>query len=122
MDINFDSAEPIFTQLAARLEDEILSGALPEESRIPSITELAALLRINPATALKGVNILVDSGAVYKRRGVGMFVAEGARELIRARRREGFYEGRVRPLIVEARRLEIDEDALGAMIKRGYCE
>ena len=76
----FDDSRPIFLQLAEMLEDGIISGAFPEGGQIPSITEYSAALKINPATALKGINLLVDEGLVYKKRGVGMFVSEGARE------------------------------------------
>ena len=66
---------PIFQQIAEQLEEAILSGAYPEESQVPSITEYSVQYRINPATALKGINLLVDAGLLYKKRGVGMFVA-----------------------------------------------
>ena len=74
---------PIFQQIAEQLEEAILSGAYPEESQVPSITEYSVQYRINPATALKGINLLVDAGLLYKKRGVGMFVASGAREKLR---------------------------------------
>ena len=76
----FDESRPIFLQLAEMLEDRIISGAFPEEGQIPSITEYSAALKINPATALKGINLLVEEGLIYKKRGVGMFVSTGARE------------------------------------------
>ena len=65
----FDGTRPIFLQLAEMLEEGIISGAFPEEGQIPSITEYSAALKINPATALKGINLLVDEGLVYKKRG-----------------------------------------------------
>ena len=80
----FDESRPIFLQLAEMLEEGIISGAYPEEGQIPSITEFSAALKINPATALKGINLLVDEGLVYKKRGVGMFVATGARDALLA--------------------------------------
>ena len=120
--IDFNSSKPIFSQLADELEDAILKGSLPEESRIPSITELAASLRINPATALKGVNLLVDSGTVYKKRGVGMFVSEGARTSIMKARRTVFFEDNIKPLLSEAKQLNINRDELMEMINRGYEE
>ena len=70
MQINFEDERPIFIQIAEQIEDAILSGAYPEESQIPSSTEISVGLRINPATVLKGINILVDSGLVYKKRGL----------------------------------------------------
>ena len=83
MKIDFGSQTPIFLQLSQGLEDEILSGIYREGEQIPSITELAASYKINPATALKGINLLVDAGIVYKKRGIGMFVSQGALQLLK---------------------------------------
>ena len=116
----FDGSRPIFLQLAEMLEEGIISGAFPEEGQIPSITEYSAALKINPATALKGINLLVDAGLVYKKRGVGMFVAEGAREALLAKRREGFYESQAKPAAREAKALGITLDELKKMMERGY--
>ncbi len=116
----FDDSRPIFLQLAEMLEDGIISGAFPEGGQIPSITEYSAALKINPATALKGINLLVDAGLVYKKRGVGMFVAEGAREALLAKRREGFYESQAKPAAREAKALGITLDELKKMMERGY--
>ena len=86
MKIDFQSQTPIFLQVSQGLEDEILSGIYGEEEQIPSITELAANYKINPATALKGINLLVDAGIVYKKRGIGMFVASGALQKLKEKR------------------------------------
>ena len=88
--LQLQGEKPIFLQLAEQLEDGILSGAYPEGSQVPSITEYAATYKINPATALKGINLLVNAGLLYKKRGIGMFVAEGARENLRRQRFERF--------------------------------
>ena len=74
-----DDERPIFLQVAELIENQIIDGAMPEGAQVPSINELAAFHRINPATALKGVTRLVDAGLLYKQRGIGMFVADGAR-------------------------------------------
>ncbi len=112
-----DDSRPIFLQLAEQIENEILSGALPEESQVPSTNEFAAFHRINPATAGKGVNLLVDDGILYKKRGIGMFVTAGARERLLAKRREGFRTEYVGPLLQEARKLGITTDQLTDMIR-----
>ena len=98
------------------MEDAIIDGSLPEESQAPSTNELAAFHRINPATAAKGVNMLVDKGVLYKRRGIGMFVAEGARELLLAERRTAFADGYVLPLLAEARKIGLSPDDVRALI------
>ncbi len=107
----------IYLQIAEMLETDILRGILAEEERVPSTNELAALYTINPATAAKGINRLVDDGIVYKRRGIGMFVAKGAADAIRARRRQEFYEQRVKALLSEAESLGITKEELIARIQ-----
>ena len=76
----FDEGTPLFVQVADRLAGEIADGGLAEGERVPSTNELAAFYRINPATAAKGINVLADDGLLEKRRGIGMFVATGARQ------------------------------------------
>lgn len=112
-----DDSRPIFVQIAEQIEDDIVVGALPEESQVPSINEFAAFHRINPATANKGVGLLVDAGVLYKRRGIGMFVAPGARDRIVAQRRDRFRTQFVTPLVSEADKLGISADQLVSMIQ-----
>lgn len=114
-----EDGKPIFEQIATLVENDIVEGVLAEESQVPSTNEFAAFHRINPATAAKGVNKLVDEGILYKRRGIGMFVATGARTVLLARRREDFYEQYVKPLAEEAKKLGIDESMLRQMLERG---
>ncbi len=111
-----DDGRPIFVQIAEQLASQIVDGSMPEEGQVPSINELAAFHRINPATALKGVNMLVDEGILYKRRGVGMFVAPGARELLISARKDAFIDEFVRPLVLQARALGISPAQLSQMI------
>lgn len=114
-----DDGRPIFIQIAERIEDDIIEGGLPEESQVPSTNQFAAFYKINPATAAKGVNLLVDEGILYKRRGIGMFVAEGAREKVMEKRKELFFEQYVVTMIREAEKLGITADQLTDMIRRG---
>ncbi|HTL41158.1 MAG TPA: GntR family transcriptional regulator [Pseudolysinimonas sp.] len=114
-----DESRPIFQQIAEQIENDIIAGLLPEETQVPSTNEFAAFHRINPATAGKGVNLLVDTGILYKKRGIGMFVAAGSRERLVAERRERFREQYVQPLLVEAEKLGITADQLTAMIQKG---
>lgn len=113
---------PIFQQIAEQLEEGILSGAYPEESQVPSITEYSVQYRINPATALKGINLLVDAGLLYKKRGVGMFVSPGAREQLRRQRRERFYQAFVQRMVREARNLGLTDGELLELLERGMNE
>jgi GntR family transcriptional regulator len=114
-----DDSRPIFLQIAALIENDIVDGNLPEGTQIPSTNEFAAFHRINPATAAKGVNLLVEEGILHKRRGIGMFVTAGARAALVGRRTEEFFEQYVRPLAAEARKLGIPADELSRMIIRG---
>jgi GntR family transcriptional regulator len=113
-----DESRPIFLQIAETIENDILSGALKEETQVPSTNEFAAFHRINPATAGKGVNLLVDEGILYKKRGIGMFVAEGSRARLVAKRRDQFETEYVRPLVAEAAKLGITQTQLAAMINK----
>ena len=112
-----DEGTPLFLQIAGQLADDIVDGQLAEGTRVPSTNELAAFYRINPATAAKGINMLVDDGVLEKRRGVGMFVAAGAREQLLAMRRKLFAEQYVDPLVAEANRLGIDGDTLVSLVR-----
>lgn len=120
MQVNFEDERPIFIQIAEQIEDAILSGAFPEESQIPSTTEISVSFKINPATALKGINILVDNGLVYKKRGIGMFVSTGAVEILREKRKKEFYDSYISKLTTEAKRLNLSKDDIIAMIERGF--
>ena len=112
-----DEGTPLFVQIAGQLADDIVDGQLAEGARVPSTNELAAFYRINPAPAAKGINMLVDDGVLEKRRGVGMFVAAGAREQLLAMRRKLFAEQYVDPMVAEANRLGIDSDTLVSLVR-----
>ena len=117
-----DERTPLFVQVADRLAGEIADGGLAEGERVPSTNELAAFYRINPATAAKGINVLAVDGLLEKRRGIGMFVASGARPRLLARRRAEFAQRYVEPLLTEAARLGIGADELFALIKEAGNE
>ena len=120
MKINFEDERPIFLQIAEQIEDGILSGAFPEETQIPSTTEISINYKINPATALKGINLLVDGGIVYKKRGLGMFVNTGAVKMIRGKRKEEFFENYITKLAGEAKKLGLTQEEIVSMIERGF--
>lgn len=106
----------IYLQISEMIENDILREILLEEERVPSTNELAKIYSINPATAAKGINILVDNGILYKKRGIGMFVSQGAKEMIREQRREEFFDNFVSKLIIEAENLGISKEELIKMI------
>ena len=112
-----EEGRPLFLQIAETVEDSILAGALAENDQAPSTNELAAFHRINPATAAKGVAMLTDKGVLVKRRGIGMFVAEGAREILLAERREAFADRFLDPMLAEARKLGLGPDDLALLLR-----
>lgn len=114
----FTGEIPIYQQLADRVAEDILAGTYPEESSVPSTNEYAVFYQISPITAAKGVNLLVEQGVLYKKRGIGMFVAAGAREKLRATRRAEFPDRHVNPLVREARLLDIDKTELDDLINQ----
>ncbi|WP_079912606.1 GntR family transcriptional regulator [Paenibacillus sp. 32352] len=114
-----DDSRPIFVQIAEKIEDDIVEGRLPEESQVPSTNQFASFYQINPATAAKGVNLLVDQGILYKKRGIGMFVSTGARKELLEKRKHQFYEQFVVTMIREAEKLGITKEQLSEMIQKG---
>ena len=118
--INPDTEKPIFIQIVEQLEDSIFTGIFPEENKIPSTNEISALLNINPHTVLKGMNLLVDEGIIYKKRGLGMFVKEGAVEKIRRKRQGLFYDQYIAAMVAEASKLKMTKDEIIALLERGY--
>lgn len=112
-----EEGRALFVQIAESVEDSIVDGSLGDDDRAPSTNELAAFYRINPATAAKGVNMLVDKGILVKRRGIGMFVARGARQRLLAERRAAFGDRFIQPLLDEARTLGLGPDDLAALVR-----
>jgi GntR family transcriptional regulator len=117
LQLDFNDERPIYLQLAEVIEDAILRGIFQEETQIISTTEISVKYKINPATAGKGVNILVDEGVLYKKRGLGMFVSSGAKERILKKRRDSFRLRFILPLMDEASKLSITKEEIIAMIE-----
>lgn len=120
MVFSFTDDKPLYLQIAEQLEDAIFTGAYAEETQIPSTTELSVSLQMNPATVLKGMNILVSENIIYKKRGLGMFVSTGATERIKRKRQQNFYENFVSPMVIEAKKLGLTESEIKNLIERGY--
>lgn len=108
----FDDSKPIYMQIKERIEEQIVSEQLREKEQIPSTTQLVNFYKINHLTVSKGINLLVEDGIVYKKRGVGMFVAKGAREKLLRRRKDSFVTEYVVPMLREAAHLGITEEEL----------
>lgn len=115
-----EDSRPLFIQIASQIEASILDGSLTEEERAPSSNELAAFHRINPATAAKGLSLLAERGILVKRRGLGMFVAQGAQEMLRQQRRERFTQDFLEPLLAEAHAIGLSATAVVQLIQSSH--
>ena len=118
MTIEFNNDIPIYIQIAQAIEDNIIKGIFQEDEMIPSTTEISVKYKINPATVGKGVNILVDEGVIYKKRGVGMFVSKGSKEVLMNKRKESFFNNYIVTLLDEAKKLNISTEDIIKMISK----
>lgn len=119
MDQSFDESQPIFLQIARRIEDDIMNGTTQEGEQVPSTNQFAKYYQINPATAAKGINLLVEQDILFKKRGVGMFVAEGAKDILLKQRQVEFYRRYIVPLMQEAEYLQLSKEQIKEMIDEG---
>ena len=113
---------PIYVRIEEELKDAIISGAIKEEEQIPSTTQLSKKYNFNIATVNKAINVLVDEGLVYKKRGIGMFVRKGAVKKLIDDRKKTFKERYVKATLVEANRLGLSPEELIAVVKEAIQE
>jgi len=116
MKLNEESAEPLFQQIAEIIEDMIIAGDLQKDDQVFSTNQLSETFQVNPATARKGLNLLVDKGILYKKRGLGMFVEENASSIIKRERKDHFFENFLLKTLKEAEKLNIDKNEIIKMI------
>ena len=119
MDLKLREDVPIFQQIAETIESGILEGLYKVDDRVPSTNEFAKYYQINPATAAKGINQLVEQGILFKKRGIGMFVGDNARAIILSKRKDRFYTDFIIPLQNEAMKLGITSEELSKLIRMG---
>ena len=120
MRIIFDSLKPVYVQIAEAIEDDIISGKLPEGGPAYSQLIIARELSVNPATAAKGINLLVSKGVLDKQRGVSMTVAHGAVDRLLSERREKSFRELLKNLVSEAMKIGLPESEVIAEIKKMY--
>ncbi|EGO7783363.1 GntR family transcriptional regulator [Enterococcus faecalis] len=120
MEFNFSGEKPLFQQVADQIAEGIFNGAYLEGEQIPSTTEISKSYQINPATVLKGMNLLVERQLIEKKRGIGMFVLPGSQERVRRARKEEFLNKEVLEVVAEAKKLGITAEQLKQLIERGY--
>ena len=118
MNGKLDDRKPIFEQIKDWVSDQIIDETLKAHDKIPSTNEMVTFFKVNHLTVSKGVNQLVDQGVIYKKRGVGMFVADGARDTLLTERKEKFKDEYVKPMIAEMFKLGLTEQELNQLINR----
>lgn len=116
--LNQNSTTPIYIQIAAWLETEILKGNFKADQKVYSQYQLAEMLQINPATAAKGLTLLGDENILYDKRGLGKFVSKEAREMIVHKRKNDVLQGLIENIVQEAMHLDLDESELITMIQK----
>lgn len=117
MELKTNLTTPIFIQIAEMIEDQILKKIIEEQERVYSTNELATLLHVNPATARKGLNLLVNEEIIYKKRGIGMFVKEGATQIIKTKRMNSFFQDYIIKMMQEAEKLGLNKEDIIESIK-----
>ncbi|PIC87088.1 GntR family transcriptional regulator [Sporosarcina sp. P20a] len=118
MSKSLDDKKPIYLQIKEMIEDQIINNQLQEHDQIPSTNQLVQFYKINHITVSKGINLLVEEEIIYKKRGVGMFVMEGAKEKLILKRREGFAEEFVWPMLKEAEKLKLMDHDIVKIIEK----
>ena len=114
--------KPIYEQIRDWLADQIIDETLVEHDKVPSTNEIVTYFKVNHITVSKGVTELVEEGVLYKKRGVGMFVSEGARDKLLEKRREGFVEEYLKPMLEEAVKLDLSKSDIQKMIDMNRSE
>lgn len=112
MGARWNDIEPIYWQLKERTVAMILDGTLAEGDALPSVRTVASELQLNPITVSKSYQALVDEGLVEKRRGLGMFVCEGARKKLLDSERQRFLEQEWPATLKRIRQLQLDAGEL----------
>ncbi|MDF0479063.1 GntR family transcriptional regulator [Vagococcus sp. PNs007] len=120
MRLDFDSTLPLYKQIAKQIEEGVMKGVYSPGTQIPSTTEISKRYNVNPATVLKGMNLLVSKKILVKRRGIGMFVTENGSQLIFEERKEQFINENIVGLVAEAKGLNLSKSELLVLIERGF--
>jgi len=117
---NFDPNVPLFLQVKEDIENMILSGAVQEDEKLPSVREMARDYELNPNTVNSAIGELLNADIIYKKRGIGMFVKQGVKEKLLKQRLESFETEEVENLVQQARMLGISEAKLVSLISSRY--
>lgn len=115
--MNFKESKAIYLQIADRIADEILLGHYPEEERIPSVREYAAVVEVNANTVMRSIDYLQSQNIIYNKRGIGYFVSVGAKKLILSLRREIFMKEELAYFFRQLSTLDIPMEDIAKMYR-----
>lgn len=116
----FNDESPLYLQLRRHIEERILERYLRDEQAIPSLRVMARDYSLNPITVANALSALIDEGVLYKKRGVGIFVASGAREAIIKGRGQSFIMDELAPVLAKARQLDIPKQQVMDILDKTY--
>ena len=122
MQIQWDDSQPIYLQLRDRVQNMILEGNLVEGEALPSVRTVSAEYQLNPITVSKAYQLLVDDQLAVKKRGLGMFVVDGAKEKLLQQEREVFLTTELPTLLRKLKRLHITKEELLEALDKGESE
>lgn len=118
MILDNNSSKPIFQQISEFIEDMILNDEIESDHQVYSTNQLSKLFTINPATARKGLNILLEQEIIYKKRGIGMFVSPQAKEIILDKRKSYFFHDYMETMLEEAKKIGLKKEDLIQLIQK----
>ena len=115
--MNFKENKPIYLQIADRIMDEILNSTYPEDGRIPSVREYAAMVEVNANTVVKSFDFLQNNEIIFNKRGLGYFVSEGAVQKIISNRKDTFLNDELPEMFVKLKQLDISMNEVQTMFR-----
>jgi DNA-binding transcriptional regulator YhcF (GntR family) len=118
--VNVHDEKPMFVQIIEMIEDDILAGVYDTDDLIISTPQISRLLSVNPATAQRAITVLIDRGIVYKKRGIGMAVAQNAQEQIMQERKKEFFERGIVEFISGAKKIGVTQSELIQLVKERF--
>ena len=116
----FNNQKPLYIQLIAIIEEAILNDVLKSDEAIPSIRVLAKDYRLNPLTVTNAIDNLVDGGILYKKRGIGMFVSDNAKNMIKEQQFDSFKTNELVSTIERAKLLGVSKQETESIVDKVY--
>jgi GntR family transcriptional regulator len=115
--MEFREKQSIYMQIANYFASHILEGTWAADEKVPSVRQLAVDLEVNPNTVFRAYAYLQDTGVIFNKRGLGFYVGENARDILRNMMKERFFQEELPETFKTMRLLEIDSDEINSMYK-----